>query len=144
MELRAHDGGRRCGRAEPGRLEGEHLLFLGERRLDLGERCAATRGNHQLRGIVVDDARVLRRVEGLAGKLLSVEILAAASGEAQRSPGGCRASHVLAPALDDVISRVHYCCACSSGGSTCGMRSFSDAESAAHSCIARSASSALR
>ena len=49
---------RRCAEQRPKsrRLEGEHLVVRGQRRLDLGERRAGPRGQHQLRRLVGDDA----------------------------------------------------------------------------------------
>src|SRR5439155_19513229 len=49
-----------------------------------GELRAATRGEHELARLVVDDAGVGARVEQLAARLVAVEVLAAAAAETQR------------------------------------------------------------
>src|SRR5436305_11085394 len=48
------------------RLEGEHLPAFAHCRLGGGEPCAAARGDHELRGLVGNDAAVAARIENLA------------------------------------------------------------------------------
>ena len=50
-------------------LEGKHLLLLRQRRLDLGEGRAGISGQHQLGGIVVDDATETAHVEPIGALL---------------------------------------------------------------------------
>src|SRR6267143_1959190 len=62
------------------RLESEHLAVLAHRSFDFVELRAAARGDHQLRGLVGDDARVSAGVEHFPFERLAVEVLAAVAG----------------------------------------------------------------
>jgi len=82
------------------RLESEHLAALAHRRLDLREPGAATRGDHELRGLVRDDAAVAAGIEHLSIECLAVKILGAAATEAQRAPGAARRAYGLGQLLE--------------------------------------------
>ncbi len=82
------------------RLEGEHLAAFAHRRLDFREPRAATRGDHQLRGLVGDDAAVAAGIEHLAFERLAVKILGAAAAQAQRAPGAARRAYRLGQLLE--------------------------------------------
>ena len=71
--------------AERGWLEGERLSLLRERRPHFGERGAAARGEHELGGLVGDDAPVRGDVEALRLGDAPQEVLGAAAGDRERS-----------------------------------------------------------
>ena len=72
-------------RAEVGRLEGQHLVALGQQRLDLAHRRAGAQGDDQFFRRVVDDARQAREVEHLvAGHGLAERQLAALAAHVER------------------------------------------------------------
>ncbi len=73
---------RRTGKTR--RLEGQHLAFFGQRRLDLGERRAAFGGDVKLGRLVGNDAVVARHIKQFTGQHAAVEILAAGAADAQR------------------------------------------------------------
>src|SRR5438132_3862068 len=83
------------------RLEGQHLALGGERALDLGEARACAHREHELLGLVRDDARVRRHVERIALARLAVEILAAAAADAQRLLARRMLAHAFAQPGDE-------------------------------------------
>ena len=78
--------GRLC--AERGRLEREHLTPFVERGRHLRERRPAAGGEHELGGLVGDDAPVAGDVEMLRLGDASQELLGSAAGDGERSPVG--------------------------------------------------------
>ena len=125
------------------RLEGEHLALASERLLDLDQRRAAARGDHQLGGIVVDDAAMRSRVETFADEFLTIEILGAAADDAQRRMRRGRGSNALAPGADDVAHRCHGPFMAEAPGCRRDRRDLPlGAASASHSSMAGNASSA--
>src|SRR5213592_2454507 len=83
------------------RLESEHLAALANGRLDLSESCAAAGGDHQLRGLVGDDAIVAARIVNLAFERLAVEVLGAAAAQSELSLRRCRGADLLRPVAQD-------------------------------------------
>ena len=59
----SHRAAESVGVPEAGRFEGEHLGALFERRLDLAQGGSAARGDHELGGLVADDAAVSADVQ---------------------------------------------------------------------------------
>ncbi len=98
---------RRAG-TEMRRLEREHLALRGHRGLELGQGRARPRGDDELRGIVVDDARARGGVEHLARGGLAVEILRAAAANAQRLRRRRGGANALLPLRDEAF---HQRCA---------------------------------
>src|SRR5947207_6946791 len=66
------------------RLEGEALALFAKHLLHLGERRAATRGEHELARLVIGDAGIVTRIEHLAARRVAEEALAAATAQLER------------------------------------------------------------
>jgi hypothetical protein len=81
------------------RFERQHLVLLGEQRLDVGERGAGAGGQHQFLGLILDHARQRARVEDLALDRVAVETLAAAALNHQRGAVGMGCAN----AFDDLL-----------------------------------------
>jgi len=65
------------------RLERQALPALGQSRLELRQRRAGQRRDHQLGGLVAGDPGQRRRLQQLAFETLAVKVLAAAAADAQ-------------------------------------------------------------
>ena len=93
-------------RPEPRGLEGQLLAVLGQRGLDgvQGGPCAG--GDHQLLGLVVDDAEVAADVQRLAGGGPAEERLGAAAAQVQRGGGRGGGAHAFLQGLGLVLVHV--------------------------------------
>lgn len=87
-----------------GRLEGQHLIMLGQGRFEFRERRAAARRDDELGRIVRDDAPVGARIEYLSLKGLAVPVLGAGAAQAQRPLVGSGGAYALRPMLDDLVT----------------------------------------
>ena len=96
----AAEGGQR---SEVRRLEGEHLVVIGECGFDFQQGRARTRGDNQFRRIVRDDAAISARVEDVTFQRLTVPVFGAAATDAQRAPLGAGRTHAFRPYGDDVV-----------------------------------------
>ena len=90
--------------SEMRRLESEHLAVLAHCSLDIGEPRAAAGGDHELRGLVGNDAAVAARIENLAFESVAVEVLGAAAAQAQRALRATRRAYRFGQLLEH---RVH-------------------------------------
>ena len=71
------------------RLEGEHLVVVGQGLFDVAQGRAGARGDHQFGRLVAQDTAVPADVDALADRCATVESLAVAGANAQWR-GGCR------------------------------------------------------
>src|SRR5690606_26554857 len=96
---RAPQGGLPGG--EMGWLEGQHLVALGEYRLDFGEGGATAGGDHQLGGFVGEDAAVFAGIKLPATTGIAVKPLGIAAANPQRQTAVGGGADALRPALDN-------------------------------------------
>src|SRR6185295_693912 len=71
-------------RPEMRRIEGQELIFFLENFFQVEKRSAAPGRDHQLGRVVADDPGIAARIENLAARHVAVEVLAAATAQAQR------------------------------------------------------------
>ena len=100
--LYAADGGTL---PEAGRIEGQVLALLGQRRGHLGQRGAGAHGDDQLGRFVADDARPATGVQRLAVHGLTVEGLGVAAADAQRRARGDGGPDLIDQVLGPVFGR---------------------------------------
>src|SRR5262249_32642571 len=80
---------------EPRRLKGQELTALGQRGLDLRERCPTPGRDHELRRLIVDDAPITGNIQQLAVDRFAVEILRSRAAQLQRCPRCFCSEHAL-------------------------------------------------
>ena len=92
------------GVGEARRVERQALAALGQHALDLHQRRAGARGDHELAGRVVDDAGVAAHVQRRGvGDHAGHRLLGAAAADAQDGLGGGRLADALGQADQGVV-----------------------------------------